>query len=75
MRSAARNVISFARRGGFIDQVPHERDGGCWGVAHTSACGNHGAFLAYYFRPDDAIAAARAAAEQFGAVFEGGVER
>lgn len=62
------NVSSVVGRGGFIDVCPHDKDG--WAVAHTSACGTRGAFLEFHFRLDDAIVAARLAAERLGAGFE-----
>lgn len=66
------NVFSVVGRGGFIDVCPHDKDGGCWGVAHVASCRTRGVFIDFYFTLDDAIAAARLAAERLGATFDEG---
>ena len=60
------NVINFPpRRGGLIFVFAHSEDGGCWAVGHEFAGG--GAVLSTHFKLDDALAAARLAADRLGA--------
>ncbi len=49
--------------------APDDMNGGCWAVHLVSAWEDGASPLGRHFNLDDAIAAARAAAKQYGAVF------